>query len=139
MLVAAGFTLLMAVRVFRDRQIMARWKASLLLVVIFLLLSAFALWQAPFVPEPTISFYYFSANTTLLMSLYPAFFGALQVHSFAKDAIKQLNVRQQVGGLFSSAYQRLWWVRRSAGSLLLLALPASSASGRAIFPRPIPL
>jgi hypothetical protein len=75
--VAAGLSALMVRKLLKEHQLVAPWKASLLLVLILLLLSAFVLWQMPLIPVPSIASDYLNANATLFMSLYPCFFSAL--------------------------------------------------------------
>ena len=99
LLVAACFTFLMAVKLLRDRHLVARWRAALLLLLIFLLLSACVLWQTPFVPTPIISDYYLAAGLILMMSIYPCFFAAL-ASAFLCERRYQDGIEQKTGWLF---------------------------------------
>ncbi len=75
--VAAGLGVLMVRKLLKEQHPLAPWKASLLLVLILLCLSACVLWQLLLIPVPDITYYYLSAIPTFFMSLHPCFFGAL--------------------------------------------------------------
>lgn len=83
LLVAALFALLMYGKLLMDNrrstQKATRWRSGGLLLVMFLLISAFVLWQAPIAPSLSIVSTHFSdvpevAFATMILSIYPCFF-----------------------------------------------------------------